>query len=774
MTLPFWARGRSGLLCGITLTSLLELAPGVPAVPFTMAGLWLLFGAPTLLWRGVASRAVSRRDSSLLLALGLAVITDLLVALLLNTVLPLVGMVHPLTRVPLAGASGMALIALGALLPEEEREKPEQRASGRGAPQGLFAVAALGSVTLVLSVAGAIRLNNGLSGAVSTVALTAVAALLVLLMVRRRRYPAEVLEFGLFLAAAALLLLTSLRGWFITGHDIQREYQVFQLAYQASRWNVGSLADAYNACLSITLLPAEVARLTAIPGVYVFKVLFPLLFALTPVLVYRSVRNVAPQFVALLSAVYFMAFPTFFTDMTFLGRQEIAFLLLGCAMVVLTDAGRPLRLRRLIVTVLLAGIVLSHYSTTYVVVATLGLGLAADLLWRLAGRRGAGSGGRRRTGRAQAQGFVTWWMVAASAVLALVWAGPVTHTSGQLQSTLTQSLQDILHPGHSQGGSSDTSYSLFGGGAVSPDQRLSQYRTETEQLTAAQRARGERIPLKVVNTYQTVAVPQPNQPLTAAGQVLQSTGLDVVAANGFVRQALARLLQVLLLAGVVVTVRWRRKGFRPTRDQLTLTVGAVGLIAVLTVLPQLSVDYGVLRAFQQGLFFFAPFIAAGTLWALRWAGRRSTHLVCAAMAAMFLDLTGVVPQLLGGYPGQLNLSNSGQYYDIYYDHPEERTAMAWLLAHTAADPATNGQSEIQTDRFTFDRLQTMIDEPNLEDIYPTLLSSYSYVFLGTTTVQTGQVTISYRGDLVTYQYPVTLLDLQKDQIYSSEGASIYR
>ena len=39
-----------------------------------------------------------------------------------------------------------------------------------------------------------------------------------------------------------------------------------------------------------------------------------------------------PQAVALLSAVFFVAFPTFFTDMTFLGRQEVAFLLLGCAM----------------------------------------------------------------------------------------------------------------------------------------------------------------------------------------------------------------------------------------------------------------------------------------------------------------------------------------------------------------------------------------------------------------------------------------------------------
>lgn len=157
---------------------------------------------------------------------------------------------------------------------------------------------------------------------------------------------------GLWCAAAGLLLLTSLRGWYITGHDIQREYQVFRLAADNGHWDISSFPDPYNACLSITLLPAALARLTGIEGTYIFKVLLPLLFALTPVLVYRSVRNVAPAIVALLSAVYLMLFPTFFTDMTFLGRQEVAFFFTGCAMVVVTDTSRPFASRRLLFAVL--------------------------------------------------------------------------------------------------------------------------------------------------------------------------------------------------------------------------------------------------------------------------------------------------------------------------------------------------------------------------------------------------------------------------------------
>jgi uncharacterized membrane protein len=773
VTLPAVLRGRLGVLLSIALVCVVEMPPGVPAVPRTLAGLWLLFGAPVAVWRGTASRVVSTRDGSLMLAVGLAVITDLVVALGVNTVLPLVGTAHPLTRVPLAGASAMTLILIGAFVPEEERAEVRRRS---GVTPGVIPVGVLGAVALALSVAGPIRLNNGFSGAVSTAALVAIGALLVLLIVRRRRWSVPVLVTGLFVASTSLLLLNSLRGWYITGHDIQREYEYFRLTLGGSLWNVATYPDAYNACLSITILPVSVVRLTAIPDLYVFKLVLPVLFALTPVLVYRSVRNVAPQIVALLSAVYFMCFPTFFTDMTFLGRQEIAFLLLGCAMVVLTDSARPVAARRLMFVVLLAGIVLSHYSTTYVVVATLGTAFAADLVWRLVARLRSGRGsGRRRMPRpfrhVPARSFVTWWMVAVPAVLALVWAGPVTHTGGQLRSTLAAVTQDLLHPGQAKGGSSDTSYSLFGGEKVSPAQRLSEYRAEAVSRTAAERTAGEYLPLKTVDAYPVTTVPQQNQPLTAAGRALRAVGVSVTGLNGLLRQSSALLLQLLVLVGFFVVVRGRRRAFRPVRDQMTLTVGALGMVALFTLLPQLSVDYSVLRAFQQGMFFFAPFIAAGTLWVLRWAGRRRTvPIACALVAALFLDLTGVIPKLLGGYPAQLQLSDSGRYYDIYYPHATERQATFWLEKRISADKS----QVLQTDRYSFGRLQTLITGPAEGDIHPTLLRTDSYVLLGTTSVLKGQATTFYRGDLITYRYPVGLLDATKNQIYSSEGATIYR
>ncbi|MFJ9592128.1 hypothetical protein ACIRS3_05140 [Streptomyces virginiae] len=764
---PTWLRGRLGVLLSLGPACAVETLPGVPALLLAPVGLWLLFAAPVLLLRGLTDKVVSTRSGSLLLAAGLAVLLDILVALGANTVLPLLGVERPLTRLVLASATTLVLLVLGILAPQSARPLL------RGAPlSGARPVAWTAAVALLLSVAGPIRLNNGLGGAVSTTALVVVTALIVLLLLRHARCSPIVLEAGIYAASATLLLLTSLRGWYITGHDIQREYLYFRLTLGGGFWDISAYTDPYNACLSITLLPVSIFRLTGIEDIYVFKAVLPLLFALTPVLVHRAVRNVASPLVALLSAVFFMAFPTFFTDMPFLGRQAIAFLLLACAMLVLTDSRRPLPLRRAVFTVLLAGVVLSHYSTIYVIVGTLATAFAVDKAWRTASRS-ASRPGRAHQHRADRQGrartFLTWWTVAVPAVLALLWAGPLTHTGGQVESTLRVVASDLFGSGNARAGSSDTRYSLFGGAGVTPEERLAEYREDTIGHTRADRADGKYLPLEALAKYPTPAAGKENLPLTPVGRALDTVGLSVPALNGVLRQAAALLLQVLVLVGFVIALRGRSSPFTPVRDQITLTVGALAMMGLFTLVPQLSVDYSVLRAFQQGLLFFAPFIAAGALWAVRRAGRRALPVLCVLVAGLLLDLTGAVPKALGGYPAQLALSNAGPAYDIYYPHAEDRRAAMWLNQRAAGDDLV-----VQTDRYSFSRLQTLFTVRTQDSVHPALLRSQSYVLLGSTPTRKDEVTVFFRGDLVTYRYPRHLLDTTRNLIYSNEGAVVYR
>jgi uncharacterized membrane protein len=755
-------------LAATVSAAVLVCVPAAPIVVVAPAGLWVLFGAPIMLWCGVAHAFVSTRDGRLIVAVGLTVLTDIVVALVVNTALPLAGIAAPLRAMPLAAASVATIVILAAATPTRPAAQRNFRAALRAVP-GLTAVLGLGAPTVILAVAGPVRLNNGLGGTVAVLTLLLVAALMVLLLVQRGRYGSGVIGLGIFFAALAVLLLTSLRGWYITGHDIQREYGVFQLANQAGVWSIAAFRNPYNACLSVNLLPTSISRLTGISGIYVFKAVYPVLFAVAPVALYRAVRHGAPQTIALLSAFYFVAFPTFFTDMVFLARQEVAFLLLGCSLVILADPDRPRRVRRIVVTALLAGIVLSHYSTTYVVLASFGLACLLAGGWRLLFRL--------RTGRPAAPStrpFVTWWMLAVVALAAAMWTGPATHTDKQAHATARSAVLELLGK-KSASGSSDTAYSIVGGQRFTAEQRLDAYASATTSDTAAGRADGRYLPLDKVQQHPVPAVEPPNMPLTALGDLLQKFGVDVSGLNALIRQSAARLLQILLVVGLVISVVCRRRPvLRPSLDQLVLAGGALGVIGVLTVLPDLSVDYGVLRAFQQGLFFFAPFIAAASVWLFRWAGARTIALAGAMVIFLFLDLVGVVPKLLGGYPAQLHLADAGQYYDIYYLHPEERSGIGWLVNRTTEDERDTIQSEVQSDRYIFGPLQNQLRDRSLNDIYPTLVGADSYVFLGYTATRKGEATMFYRGDLVTYRYPVELLDATKDKVYSNEGAEVYR
>jgi hypothetical protein len=76
-------------------------------------------------------------------------------------------------------------------------------------------------------------------------------------------------------------------------------------------------------------------------------------------------------------------------------------------------------------------------------------------------------------------------------------------------------------------------------------------------------------------------------------------------------------------------------------------------VALQVVLPVISVDYGVLRAFQQALIVFGPLVAVGSLVIFRFLpGGWDTRAAFAVAIVFFISLVGVLPQARGGYPPQ--------------------------------------------------------------------------------------------------------------------------
>jgi uncharacterized membrane protein len=606
------------------------------------------------------------------------------------------------------------------------------------------------------------------------VALVALAmvALVILFSIRWLKFTREsMMSVVIYLVSLSLLLTTSLRGWYVTGHDIQQEYEVFQLTESHGHWSMAYLHGAYNACLSITILPTELGQIANVDNPYVYKFFFQLIFALCPVLAYGISRRYFNRGISTLAFAYFVGFPTFFTDMPFLNREEIGLLFVAVAVLIATNPVWSLRRRQVGLAVAGLGVEISHYSTMYVLVGTLIIALLCSYAARLTARSDAGGpdvsrGGRRWT--AGSKSSVTIGVVTTLMGLIFVWGTLVTSTTGQ-----------ILSDGSEAISAGNFSLHLFGSAAISPAQAIQDLR-QSSLKSESSAQQGTYLPVSAVSKAATQVVEQQPSPLTEVGRVATSVGVPVVALNSFARNFVAYGEQLFLGIGLLrlFIVGRRRRRRRTTVEQqfFWLSVGSVGMITLITVLPSISADYGLLRSFQQGLLFFSPIIVIGSIAVFEPIGKyRAWVAACAVSLGVFLATSTVVPQILGGNLAELNLNNSGLYYDLFYMTAQQDSAVAWLGRQP--DPlAYPVQATFQQRRWTFTSPNDVYGSEVIGDAYPTEVRRNSWVLLGNPTIDSG-LAYTYtpsNGATTEYKYPIWLLNDYKNLVFTDGSTVIYK
>lgn len=777
-----------GLLVAVLLGQSLLAIDLDAAVVRPVLGALLLVGVPVLVLARRTFRAVDDVLLRLVYAIGLTVLGLIAVPLALNTFLPWAGVHMPLDRPVLVDASTVVDVALlWRRSPVRLISLDDVRRLGRGLVAArLDAGVVVAVLSVVLAVAGAVRLDNGYGGSVA-VAAHAAAVIALALALARREITQLRAAATVYLAGVSLLLSTSMRGWFITGHDIQNEYLSFLYTQHAGHWVMSTYPTPYNACLSVNILPTVLVNDLGITGVFAFKVVLQLLFALVPLCVYALSRHLLTRRMSVLATALFVFFPTYFTDMPYLVRQEVAYLFVVLALLAATQRGWSTRVRQTITVGFGVGVVLSHYSTTYMLIITLLLGasgvVAGSMLrgWRVRRSRAAGTKAKhrrvRRPLRSRSQLVLLGpVVVVALAATAWAWSTPATHSGGHLADTVSQLTEAIIH-GNAQAGSSDLQYSPFGGHGPTDAQRFAQYVHVAAQARDASHADAYVFPHPAGTVAHPVLATRPYVPLTSFGRDLQKLGLDVKGGNALLRLVAAGVFELFLGIGVLAlmvhTRRIRPLPRRVDREQFWLILGSIGALAAVLGVPGLSADYGVLRAFQQMLLFTAPVVAVGIVTSLRLLGRAARPALVALVVAMGLVLTGAQPAVTGGYYAELSQSNSGQYYDMLYVRAPEISAAQWLARLTHG---TGLQTVAASDVVSVTRLEQYLPKSDVVtgDYLPTQLLKGSFVFLEPQTAVRHQATVFYTGNLITYDYPTGALDGRLDLVYSSGGTEIYR
>ncbi len=729
----------------------------------------------------------------LTMSIALSLLLLMLTGLLGNTLLPMFGIVAPLQPMYLLiETTALFLVTMAFAWPKLK--------GWGGSMSSLLAsvypgridllVAFLPSVLAVQAALGAFRINNG-GDDVWTMWMLAEATLyLIFLTYVGKKVSDDAIATGFSFVGLALLFMTSLRGWFITGHDIQNEYMVFMFTETHNLWSMEFYRDPYNACLSITILPAVFAALLRFADVYIYKFLFQIFFAVVPGLVYLINRNWLKKGHAILATIYFIGFPTFFLDMPFLIRQEIAFLFFSLMIYIIFEKHNSLFVRRSLFMIFGFGVVISHYSTTYTVILIMLMACVARPFFLYLFTRLLARGKLQDSSLAlsvpheykEKKQQIALWMVIVFALMSFMWTSLVTKTGGHLGKVINATFLAVKN-GFVENNRSVDVANLLSFSKASQQQQLDAY---IEKSISQQRKEGDE------HTF--FAVPDEKLSPTAISRFLDRFLVDTASDAFFFGQIIAKLMQVLAPFGLLYVFFRRRYIEHINSEIFLLSVASFLFIAMNIVLPVLSNEYGILRALQQSLFIISFLIVVATVslgnGMKRIPARVRAYLMMQpekeqkenimfplAIAILFFAYgTAFLLQLFGGNNALLHLNNGGRYYDTYHIRSAGTAGANWISNEVRNNIATKKDELmfVQIDHSSLKEF-TFIRNLDISDgIFPGIIHQYGYVFVEESTFRKAVTSVLYGGDLVRYTYPTKFLEDNKNLIYDNGVVRIYR
>ena len=170
---------------------------------------------------------------------------------------------------------------------------------------------------------------------------------------------------AIYAVSLSLLFATSLISPYINGYDIMKEFYLSSMVVKNSFWD-SSLNYNYNGMLSIVILAPVYSILLNIDLTYVYKIFFPLLFSLVPCCLYFIVKKQTDEKIALISSFFFIAYFGFYTEMTQLGRQQIAELFFILIISVVINKKLKMGKKSILYIIFFSSLTVSHYALNYI------------------------------------------------------------------------------------------------------------------------------------------------------------------------------------------------------------------------------------------------------------------------------------------------------------------------------------------------------------------------------------------------------------------------
>jgi len=308
------------------------------------------------------------KTEAIILSAGFSVAFLMLGGLLINEFCPLVGISQPLSQMPLLVILNV-FVLLGEiliLLRDKTVESWTIRTTDLSLPVLLVVVLP------ILSILGAVYANAFGSNLILLIMVAAIPLLLTAAVLTSKSLPSRFYPVALLMISISLLFHSSLISKYLInfGSDISLEYFISEATIEKAWW--GPIGDPalgrFDSMLSITILPTIYLKLLGMSLTTIFKVLYPLIFSLVPLGLYRLWQRSVGNKYALVAVFLFMAQETFYTEMLGLARQMIAELFFVLIILLVSNMKMQASKKIVCFAVFSAAIVMSHYALALIFV----------------------------------------------------------------------------------------------------------------------------------------------------------------------------------------------------------------------------------------------------------------------------------------------------------------------------------------------------------------------------------------------------------------------
>ena len=299
---------------------------------------------------------------TLLYSVGLSIATLMFTGLFMIIIYPLFGISGPISTTPLIITISVVVLILCVISYVRDKDFSAPRFIDIGAilsPPALFLC-----LIPFLSIFGTYLVNFHQTN-ILLMFLIVIIALTALLIGFNKFIPKNLYPLAVFAIAISLLFYRSLISMYISGYDIHHEYQVSNLVITNGIWD-STTSGILNAMLSLTMLAPISSIISDISLTWVFKIIYPSLFAVASLGLYRVFQKQTDDKIAFLSSFFFISVVLFHAGLEVILRQQIGTLFLIPLILLMIDKRMNRIKRSFLFIVFGASLVVSHYGLSYI------------------------------------------------------------------------------------------------------------------------------------------------------------------------------------------------------------------------------------------------------------------------------------------------------------------------------------------------------------------------------------------------------------------------